>query len=316
MHGTSEGLKTIDEIAAFTGPKGHYVLSDLRTPALREFRVASMWRRALPGIDRPRRGTAAYPESAVAGVREAEAKLHDDDLEAAHEILERTIAGGKDPVSVRLRVEGALLFDRLGMTRTALSHVSGVETDDPLALAALGWALAEMGDDANACRVAMKAIDRDDVRPSILHLWRALWARYTRTEWATGSVDEIAPLAARLLAQVACARSRLQVADDVITAVAGKTGLSAAVVSRIQADVRLESPNAVDWRDAAARYESILADAATGVVDRADALYNIGVIHERFGQVDAAIEQYRKALATNPLLEPAADRLAALGAAG
>lgn len=83
-------------------------------------------------------------------------------------------------------------------------------------------------------------------------------------------------------------------------------------LERLKADARLESPETNDWKDAAKRYEISLQETLSPL-DHADILFNLGHIHERFDERDAAIAKYQEALRVNPLLEPALDRLQALG---
>jgi tetratricopeptide (TPR) repeat protein/KaiC/GvpD/RAD55 family RecA-like ATPase len=320
IHGSHQGLQPIDEIADFAGPgaPSHWIASDILTPVARTHRLRSVWPHALPGIERPTLLPGqTFPEKAVQGLREAAVKLAAGDLGGARECIVNSLAGASHPTEMRFRIDAALLLDRLGMTRTALSYLANIRSEDALTVAALGWAHAEIGDEGNACRVALDAIDRNEVNDPSVQLWHTLWARFTDTgvdlSSIFGPIDQVPLLQVRLLAQAACGRGNLDIADALLAAAAKTAGLSAGNLARLHADLRLESKDPAHWNDTVRRYEAILGDQSTTVIDRGDILHNLGLLQERLGKLDAAIELYKQAYATNALLEPAGDRLAALG---
>ena len=313
-HGTSSGLAQIDDIADFTGPKGHYIVSDVTTPQARDYRSASTWFAFLPsfipGIDRPQRRPGAPDLASQAALLcEVQEKINSGELPAARDVLQQSIPGGNEPTSLRLRIEAAWLLHRIGMTRTALAHVQSAKSDDPAALAALGWVLAEMGDYENACRVALEAIDMDTVHPESARLWRALRAHFTTVPCQA----EPTPLALRSWVETAAARANLDASDALLKNLASESRLSNNTLERLLADARMASPSSEYWQDAKARYEALLADEALAALDRADILFNLGVIHDRVGERDAAIAKLQDAIKVNPLHEPARDRLESFG---
>lgn len=314
VHGKSGGLAPVDDIARFTGPTGHHQLGDSISVRSRKFRAASTWSQPLMTIERP------VESSGLDVIRteliKANEKLRSGDFAAAAHCIENQLSPTQTPAGLRLRVEQLLLLDRLGKARTASSSFSRLTSQDNNALAALGWALEETGNYGEACQVALKGIDRDDVAPEIALLWNCLWLRFTRTPVHTSVLfpdsAEPPPLQARAIAHAAAAREEILIADELLTHAAERAGMGK-LTERLLADARMESTNLDHWRDAAKRYDTILQQSDLSPLDHADILFNRGHIHERFDERDAAIAKYQEALRVNPLLEPALDRLQALG---
>jgi len=173
----------------------------------------------------------------------------------------------------------------------------------------LNLCLGNRQDYENACRVALEAIDRDQVHAESVHLWRALRGRFI----LVGQEVDPTPLSVRLWVEVAASRGIWEVAESFLAEAAKSEGLAGEVLERLRADARMASPSSEKWLDAKGRYEALLTDQALSALDRADILFNLGVLHNRVGERDRAIEQLQKALEVNPLHEPAQDRLESFG---
>jgi tetratricopeptide (TPR) repeat protein len=118
------------------------------------------------------------------------------------------------------------------------------------------------------------------------------------------------PTKALLGAQSIASRNSVEGATEILRRAGGE--LPPVLATRVEADLRLETSKPTTWNRAAQLYESLLTNEAICEIDRADILFNLGVIHERLDQRESAIQRYEQAKQTNRLLESAEDRLVAL----
>src|SRR5262249_16087671 len=82
VHGTSEGLKPIDEIADYTGQgsTGHVRADDLKETVARDYRAMSAWAKDLPGLSAPPATNAAENERLRTLIKAADERIAADDL--------------------------------------------------------------------------------------------------------------------------------------------------------------------------------------------------------------------------------------------
>ena len=314
VHGTAKGLELIDELADYTGPTGHYEMADERAAVTRRYRAASAWRAGVPGLEGlPVRDAAHHAglESAIASARE---KLAEGDLEGARDALAAD-SPSTDPAVQRLKVEAALLLDHLGQTAAAQDRLDAVKnkSEDAVVRCAVAWAYVEIGAEWEALRMAFEGVDHPAPPQAMTLLWRSAFLRYSRTRASVPAEAWSAPIQARYVAQALAGREYLSIADEILERAARRPELPARRLARLAADVRLESWNEDAWREADARYVQCEADEGLDVAERADITFNRAVICERLGRCEEAIALYGRARESNPLLEAASARLAALG---
>jgi KaiC/GvpD/RAD55 family RecA-like ATPase len=313
VHGPSDGLAPIDELADYTGPTGHFNHGDVRVSLARRYRAATAWGADLPGLQPPAVKNTQEHDRLVAAIRTAREGLAAGALQGARDAL-NVDSGNTDSPVLRRRVEMALLLDRLGQSsvaRTRLDSVKGQIADDAATRAAVAWAYAEIGAEWDACWLAFEGIDQPEPLDAIRHLWSAVWLRYSATPVEQAMAG---PIHARFVAQALASRGNLPLADSMLETAVASQGLPSSRLARLRADVRLESSDPAAWREADALYVTLGAEEGLHVLDRADISFNRGVIAERLADIAGAVEHYRAARSQNPFLEMAEERLAALGA--
>jgi KaiC/GvpD/RAD55 family RecA-like ATPase len=320
VHGRSSGLETIDEIADYTGPSGHWLIHDEVAPFQREYRAATAWSTDFPSLPFPVGAAVSQSSLLAASVTAARAKIQQNDLIGARAELELDSQANEAGVQWRV-IESALVLDRLGASALARSRLDRIKTQkagDPNVRAALGWAYAETGAEWEAFSLALEGIDAPTPSEAVGRLWRAACLRYSRAPQGLRfmmreAVLQAQPLESRFSAQSIAQRQAIMAADQVLIRTGGSADGTQRRLARLLADVRLESPDPEHWRDAEARYEALVAAGDLPLIERADIAFNRGVISERLGDTDAAIARYREALGLNPLLEMARGRLEAHG---
>jgi KaiC/GvpD/RAD55 family RecA-like ATPase len=316
VHGTSHGLRSINEIADYTGPTGHFNNGDVRVPVARSYRAATAWVAQLPGLPAPAVKNTQEHDKLTEAMRVAKECLAANNLAGARDAL-NTDSGNADPAVLRQRVEMVLLLDRLGQSSVARTRLDGVKNqiaEDAGVRSAVAWAYAEIGAEWEAHLLAFEGVDQPAPPDAMLRLWNSVYLRYSTIAIHVKSADWAEPIQARFAAQALAGRGMLALADEVLGLAATRQGLSSSHLARLRADVRLESSEPAAWREADALYETLGAAEGLGLLERADITFNRGVIAERLADIAGAIERYRAARSQNPFLEAAEARLAALRA--
>jgi KaiC/GvpD/RAD55 family RecA-like ATPase len=316
VHGTNEGLKPIDKIADYTGPTGHFNYNDAKAPIVRSYRAATAWAKDLPGLPAPVPMNIPEHDKLTAAIKAAKERLTADDVVGAHHALSPD-SGAAEPAILWRRIEMVLLLDRMGQSSVAQRRLDAVKNQiagDAGVRAAIAWAYAEIGAEWDALWLAFEGIDQVEPPDAVRRLWHSAFLRYSSVTTHMEFADWAGPIQARFVAQALASRGNIAFADKVLDLAANRQGLSGPHVARLRADVRLESSDRAAWQEASDIYAISEAAGGLGLLDRADVLFNRGVIAERLGDVASAIERYRAAKAENPLLEAADERLAALDA--
>jgi hypothetical protein len=165
----------------------------------------------------------------------------------------------------------------------------------------------------DALSMAFDGFDEFAPPDALQRLWRTAYFRYSSVPTMLTPDGNTEPIQARFVAQALAGRGNLDAADEALRLTATRQGLSATHLARLVADVRLESSDSTAWRDADTRYADLETAEDLSPLERADVCFNRGVIAERLGDVNGAIDRYRAARSQNPLLEMAESRLSALG---
>lgn len=316
VHGPREGLLAVDPIADYSGPSGHYLVSDIAGPLERQHRWSTLWTKGVPGIGAAPIEDRSRYEVALAAVNEAERALTDGDLDAAKPHLSFGTAAVPCAAARRELVRAALQLHRFGMTGQAgelLAHLrkeSASRADQPTR-AAVAWAYAEIGLDIEAAATALDGIDQPDPHAAHLRLWHVTHMRYTTVAARLDKTAWSEPLTARYAAAAAARRGTFPAAAEILTLAAQRLGLPDSRRDRLLADAMLEASEPRFLLQARTEYEK-LQKTATNPIDRADIAFNLGVVAERQTEPERALEHYRRALEANPNLAVADARIRTL----
>ncbi|MDI7267307.1 MAG: ATPase domain-containing protein [Myxococcota bacterium] len=251
--------------------------------------------------------------------------LDDDRVAEARKVLDDIRIGGMGPAEDRVRMELALVRSLAGQPGQAAGPLATtLSREEPRVATARGWIAALLGLDWLAARVAVAALRSGSGGSRLLLLWDYLCAAYAGNDDALSRVSDTVdtavaggevPLPLPLFLRALVKRGRVSDADRVVELVVRRGDRPPWIAVRLQAEARLAWGKPESWTEAADRLAKLVDDESIPRVHRAEVAFNAGVARERVGGPRAALQWFQRANEMNPNLEPAKDRVAAMGPA-
>ncbi len=224
-------------------------------------------------------------------------------LDQAHRLLREALQVAPDFTTAKLYL--AALYSRRGEDDPALQLYSEILSKQPTQAVAVSES-ARIRLAQGSVDLALSTLESGGARGENVELLRGYQAMQQR-EFRTAlshfeRVRATNPLLPGLLQLVAFCLNELGDHEDALEklAMAARVSPAQAEIYSQAAEIQFQKAQALQgqgrWRDAIASYESLIETTSL----RADYLLNLGYCHQRLGQLDQAVTQYRKALKIEP----------------
>ena len=224
-------------------------------------------------------------------------------LDQTHRLLREALQVAAEFTTAKLYL--AALHSRQGEDDAALQLYSEILSEHPTQAVAVSES-ARIRLSQGSVDLALSTLEAGGARNENLELLRGYQAMQDR-EFRTAlshfeRVRADNPLLPGLLQLVAYCLSELGEYEDALEklATAARVFPARSEIDSQAAEVQFEKAQALQgqgrWRDAIGSYESLIETAGV----QADYLFNLGYCHQKLGQLDQAVTQYRRALKIQP----------------
>ncbi|MFS8065702.1 MAG: hypothetical protein ACMG6S_04940, partial [Byssovorax sp.] len=322
VHGRLEHLEELSSMAdvSTNGTQGY--AREPRTFAFSRMRRADIWM-----IDAPALGEDDLIFGENQGVRDAiypqlgraRAHLREQSVTGVRNVLSQMQAESDGDFGSRAFIASGCIFHQIGLTSTAVANIEqGSRYSTEILSDQSLWARALVGQD---WAVLSALVDRMPARArssSLVLLWSSLCAAYAQSEAATELLKQMlaTPQEGLFMGFLLRALATRGNSLDVRTTAerfGQRQQISDWLVRRMKEEAMLESPRDFERREAFDQLVALQSNGIVPLLHRADIAHNLGVVQESMGQADDAVGWYKKALALNPFLEFARERLGHLG---
>jgi tetratricopeptide (TPR) repeat protein len=214
------------------------------------------------------------------------------------------------PLSSNAQVERALLLHHIGL----VGYARGLRdhyAQEPRPMRADMQFI--FGDDIQASRTTLDVLINQSVN-DVSALWLGACAVYGRNDAALEQLRHapmVNPMVFGLYLRALAAQGKFEEIDQRIGEAAEQRQWPSWLRARVEAELRMESLSEIGR--AQRMLEQLGKQSDLPPVHLADVLYNLGVSCDWLGQAVNARTAYRRAIQVNPHLEPAKERLQALG---
>ncbi len=224
-------------------------------------------------------------------------------LDQAHGLLQEALQIAPEFTTARLYL--AALYSRQGKDDAALQLYSQILSQHPTQAVAISES-ARISLSQGSIDLALSTLEAGGARSENLELLRGYRAMQDR-EFSTAlshfeRVRAGNPLLPGLLQLVASCLNELGEQEEALEklATAARISPTKSDIDSQAARIQFEQAQALQgqgrWRDAIDSYDSLIETAGA----QPDYLFNLGYCHQRLGQLEAAVTQYRRALKMQP----------------
>ena len=311
VHARLEHLEALSSIADISTNGSTGYAREPRTFPFSRMRRADIWMTDGPTPSEE----ALYPQ--LARARE---QVHAQNIASAHSALLQMPTDFDGVLSRRTLVVSGCIFQQIGLTSFAVERmVQGSRYSSEMLMEESLWARAMVGQDGPILSALVDLLPARPASSSLALLWASLCAVYAQSGAAIESLQRLSatPQEGLFVGYLLRALARRGEGLEVRATLARfgqQHRLPAWLIGRMRDEALLESPHDTDRAAAFERLVELQSTKEVPLLHRADIAHNLGVVRENATQLDDAIQWYQAALALNPFLEFARERLEHLGA--